>query len=251
MTVSAANQHTRTASGRARAVGECRAVIDICNPRPGASPHAVLDVLARVAVAMLRIIIVTYTGASCRPGSVSARTRSPSASIEVRSVLAPPSVRYTAVVTSDSAQFVVAVRPRSQWRWNVVPWEKRPGTEYLFEVQWDSVRRGPATSGRYVYAVKAQVDHRRRPPRTGSLSDLLNDALLQTIPVKTEYDLDRGRTHESALRVRATDSTVTLTLERSTMLRQLCRVRPESVATTVFLVPVGITYRRSVAVTYR
>ena len=177
---------------------------------------------------------------------------SPLTARSLRLLMPPPLARFEAVVTADSMRLRMPVLGADVLRWDVVPYRERPGVEYMFEAQWDTVRGPMMDVGRYVEAVAVTLDEPPRAPRQGTLSELIQAMTVQAIGLsKADGRVRSGWVADRSVRVTAEDSSVVIWLAPSPRLARVRRVHPDSIQFAVFLSPQGIAYRRTVPLRYR
>lgn len=176
---------------------------------------------------------------------------SPLTARHLRELLPPPMSRFDALVTADSARFRMPVFGADSLSWDVVPYEQRPGAEYMFEVQWDTTRSF-GTGSRYVEAVAARLDNAPRAPSRGTLSQLIEELSVRAVGFTTAGGRIRGRwVADKSIRVSAEDSSLVIWMGPSVRLSRMRRTHPDSAYVTVFSTPRGTTYRRTLPIRYR
>jgi hypothetical protein len=196
-----------------------------------------------------RIGVLLLAGACARTAPMP--EHSPLTARGLKELLPPPLERFEALVTRDSARFRMPVLGADSLRWDVVPYEERPGVEYMFEVQWDTTR-SPLNVGRYVEAVQATLDNPPQAPHRGTLGQLIDELTVRAVGLSmVDGRIRGGWVADRSIRVTAEDSSLVIWMGSSARLARLRRTHPDSADITVFASPQGTAYNRTLPIRYR
>ena len=233
-------------SPRVSSIGKGKADPQVSCLRPATSRRMVLSSLVTLSAWTCGALTV-----ACHVSQQPRLLRSPANAVQLKSVLAPADYLYSVLITAESARFTLPVPRRPEWRWDVTPWQTRPGAEYLFEVQWDTLGRSAQELGRYIEVIEGRIDEPPlRTPSSGNLADLVAATKLLVGP-GNERGTSGSPPTVPVLRARADTTAVVFLLGPSDQLTRLRRLHPDSFATLMILTPLGISYRRTVGARYR
>jgi hypothetical protein len=176
------------------------------------------------------VLVVAVIEASCAP-------RSPALPRE-------PSLGSQAIVTPDSAIFIIPVSPRTVWEWNMPDTSQTGISQYSLNVTWNAPGswQGEGVGLRLFQPVEAK-------PRQGSLDQLISAGSSKSF-VPSSRISGWETSPEPKLSKTVRGNRVTLILRKSEMLSRLIKAHPAQVYFTVRL-PNNPETNSSVTVDYR
>mgnify|MGYP001598692421 CR=1 FL=1 len=197
------------------------------------------------------LLIGTLVTEGCTRPPPTLAAHNPATAVRLRTILAPPEQRFVAQVSRDSAIFVLPVPIRQEWSWDVIPWDKRPGSEYLFEVQWDTANGSAQQMGHYVEALSLTRDAPPQRAHRGPLSTLARSLTPRILPRGTAPSAAaRSWGSELTFSVMPDELGIVFRLGASERLARLWRTHPDTAHFTAMLSPLGVVYRRAVRIQY-
>ena len=150
-----------------------------------------------------------------------------------------------AVVSADSAIFVVPISPRASWEWNTPDTSQLGSAQYAVKALWKSSEswQGEGVGLRLMEPVSPN-------PRRGSLAELISiGRAIAVVPSRRIAGWETSYEPNASARVR--DNSIVLVLRRSEMLRRLNAVHPREVYFEVRMPKDTQVSNHSVTVEYR